>query len=72
MEWIIHGSLLKGLSLSQTGIYIVCTCPLLVYYLCTLQYKRAATHTVTHRVYTKCWGVDIVSISWSLHKIQLP
>lgn len=27
MEWIIHDSLLKGLSLSQTGIYIVCHTP---------------------------------------------
>lgn len=37
MEWIIHDSLLKGLSLNQTGVYSVCTCSLLVYHLSLLQ-----------------------------------
>lgn len=67
MEWIIHDSLLKGLSLSQTGIYIVCHTPCW----CTIfVHKRMEHKENAGDFFFTSEGVDF-SISWMFHKIEL-
>ena len=76
MEWIIHDSLLKGLSLSQTGIYCLHVSLIGVPFLFSAFQKCIYKHTqteCTQNAQDYLFSVQgVVRISGIFHKIQLP